>query len=123
MLCHLPLFLPIAGLLFFWVLPWEIALVAYAAVLGVSALLYVKVRDAMRAPVSTGMEGMIGREAEALEDLRPLGHVMCGSERWRAEARAPVGQGQRAIVREARGLVLIVEPVAQREPRSSEDRR
>lgn len=117
MLCHLPLFLPIAGLLLFWILPPEVALASYAATLGISALLYVKIRAAMRRPVVTGLEGMIGREAEALEDLQPVGQVMCGSERWRAEAHVPVRRGERAVVREVRGLVLVVEPLAQMAPK------
>lgn len=61
---------------------------------------------AMRRPVVWGVEAMIGREAEALEDFSGDGWVMFEGERWRATRAAPLQRGERARVIAVNGLTL-----------------
>lgn len=55
----------------------------------------------------------IGAAAETVEPLAPLGYVRVNGELWRARTLHPapdVPSGARVLVRDARGLTLIVEP-------------
>ena len=60
----------------------------------------------------TGMEGMIGEIAVALEDLNPEGRVFVHGEYWNAVSRAPVPSGSRARVLAVDHLKLAVEPLS-----------
>jgi membrane protein implicated in regulation of membrane protease activity len=55
---------------------------------------------------------LIGRTGIARERLDPTGYVRIGAELWRAELApdcAPIEAGARVVVREVRGLTLVVE--------------
>jgi membrane protein implicated in regulation of membrane protease activity len=55
---------------------------------------------------------LVGRTGHARERLHPTGYVRIGAELWRAELApgcAPIEAGARVVVREVRGLTLIVE--------------
>ena len=56
---------------------------------------------------------MVRQYEETLEWLSPSGYVRVGGELWRAEARdgRAIAAGARVVVREARGLSLVVEEV------------
>jgi len=58
----------------------------------------------------------IGAAGEAVEPLAPSGYVRVSGELWRAETAGggAVPRGARVVVRDARGLTLIVEEVAGR---------
>ena len=57
---HLALFLPLAALVVFWLLPVVPALLVYVAIVAVSALVSMAVFKAHRRQVATGAEGLIG---------------------------------------------------------------
>lgn len=80
---HLLLLLPVVGVVLFVVLPWSAALPAYAALAVLSAVMFVAGLRALRLPVKTGTEGMVGRAARVVEPLRP------GDRRPDRGARAP----------------------------------
>jgi len=73
------------------------------------------VMRARRRPVVSGVEGMLGQNAEALEDFVGRGNVFIDGERWMAESAQPMRKGQTARVTAVNGLVLSVEPVAERD--------
>ncbi len=110
MWCHLLLLAPvvIAGL--FLVLPWTTALpIALVVAAGTVAIVYQGWR-AVRQPVATGPEALLGGPAEAVSDLAPDGLVRVRGELWLAEARPPVAKGQRVQVVEIAGAKLTVRP-------------
>jgi membrane-bound serine protease (ClpP class) len=61
----------------------------------------------------------VGARGESVERLAPAGYVRVHGELWRAESRGPeIPAGRPVLVREARGLTLIVEET--RGPRGPE---
>lgn len=90
---HLLLLLPVVGLAFFFVLPWSLALPAYAVVAMISVVMFVPALRALRFPPKTGIEGMIGRAACVVEPLRSQGVVRYGGELWQAVADEPLDLG------------------------------
>lgn len=102
MWCHLLLSLPAVGLLFFVFLPLEYALPAYIAVSLPALGIYYLVARALRQPVQTGAEALLGAEGE-VTFLRPGSSlanclVRCQGELWSAHAAGPVGVGTRVRV-------------------------
>lgn len=65
-----------------------------------------------RRPVVSGMEELVGAEGEALEDFDGVGRVRVHSESWRARTEQPLRRGDRVRVVSAKGLSLVVQPVA-----------
>jgi membrane-bound serine protease (ClpP class) len=63
-----------------------------------------------RRPVVSGVEGMLGDTAEALETFTATGTVFVHGERWHATTSRPVVKGQAVQVTGIEGLVLRVEP-------------
>lgn len=110
MWCHLLLLVPviIAGLLAF--LPWTTAL-PLAVSLGVpTALIAYAGWRAMRQPVATGREAVLGARGEAVSELNPEGLVRLGGELWSGEALEPLARGQRVEVVEVVGVKVRVRP-------------
>jgi membrane-bound serine protease (ClpP class) len=81
---------------------------AAALVLAGSVWLFNRAR---RRPIVTGVEQIVGAEAEALADFSESGNVRLGGEIWRARSGAPVRAGQRVRVVRVEGLLLHVEPI------------
>jgi membrane-bound serine protease (ClpP class) len=65
---------------------------------------------AQRAPVATGVDGMINETGRALTSIEPggVGRVQTHGEIWAATAREPVAVGQSVRVTEVKGLLLTV---------------
>lgn len=88
-------------------------LIAGAAVVG-GGLLLTLVIMLMRVrsrPVVSGVEGMLGDTAEALEDFDGHGRVLLDGEYWNAVCNAgPVRKGQQLRVAAIDGLTVTVEP-------------
>jgi hypothetical protein len=59
-MCHLLLVLPLVSLILFLLLPIEVAATLYSFILLFCAILYWLIWKAMRRPVTTGIEGMMG---------------------------------------------------------------
>lgn len=110
MWCHLLFLVPlvIAGLFVF--LPWTTALpVALLLAAGTALVVYSGWR-AMRRPVVTGLEAMVGAHGEVVTDLNPEGLIRLRGELWPAEAPQPVSRGQRVEVTAVKGAKLSVRP-------------
>ncbi|HXH83910.1 MAG TPA: NfeD family protein [Candidatus Tectomicrobia bacterium] len=85
---------------------WLIALVVAAAV-AKDLLLY----PAMRATLRPGRDRLVGSRARAVEPLAPRGYVRLSGQLWQAEAASgSIGEGAEVVVRQVRGLTLVVEP-------------
>ncbi len=104
--CHFLLLLPILGLGLFFILPWPLALTLYLPILGGSLWMYVKVWEAMRRPVTTGPETLVGAEGEALG----LDTARVQSETWRVRSSVPLRPRMPVKVVAREGLILLVEP-------------
>jgi membrane-bound serine protease (ClpP class) len=87
-----------------------IAGVATAGGLAVLGIAYLANRS-MRRPVVTGVLGMIGATAEALQDFTDRGRVRYGGEVWNAQTSAPLRAGQAVRITKVEGLLLWVEPL------------
>lgn len=111
MLCHLPLVLPLAGLLLFFVLPFPVALAVYLPFAALSAVFAVKVIEAMLQPASTGSEGMRGAQGVVMTVHGTRGVVQVRGEIWSFLAREPLTPGARVAIVEIKGLTALVRPV------------
>ena len=110
MWCHLLLVVPfiVAGLFLF--LPWTTALPIAGLLGGGTALVVYYGWRAMRQPVVTGRDALMGGQGEAVSDLDPEGLVRLRGELWLAEARPRVSKGQPVEVVEVTGAKLRVRP-------------
>ena len=114
MWCHFLLIMPVAGLGLFAVLPLPMALSTYLVISAVSLLVpacacphadrYWITYQAMRRPVTTGAEGMLGTRAKVVTDLSPRGRIRYGGELWTAEADEPVAAGTRVTIESVDGM-------------------
>jgi len=104
MWCHVLLGMPVAGLGLFAVFPLPIALPAYLAISALSLFVYWSTYQAMRRPVTTGVEGMIGARAQAMTDLSPRGRIRYGGELWLAEADEPISAGTEVTIQSVDGM-------------------
>lgn len=113
MWCHLLLVLPVVGLALFLFLPWPLAL-AGTTVLGLIALgIAVPSMRALRRPILTGREALVGRVAEAASEIEREGLVRYGSELWTAvTSRGPIPKDTRVEIEDVKGAKLVVRPVA-----------
>lgn len=68
----------------------------------------------LRRPVS-GKEGMVGLEGVAQSDISPEGTVRIVGELWNARSMEPVNKGEKVIVKEVRGLTVLVEKGKERQ--------
>jgi membrane-bound serine protease (ClpP class) len=65
----------------------------------------------LRRPVVTGVQAMVGENAEVLEAFNGIGRVRYGGEIWNAHAPSPLQTGQIVRITQVEGLTLWVEPV------------
>lgn len=107
-MCHLIFLIPVIGLGVFLLFPFEAALPLYVVILATSALLYFVIWRALRLPIQTGAEGMIGKEARVVQDLNPDGVIQLWNELWSARSREPIAKGERVIILAVNGLVATV---------------
>ena len=112
--CHLFLMMPLFGLALFVFLPWWTALPLYLLISVVSLLIYTKIIKALHAPVATGREGMIGKEAEVVSAVAPHGaHESRGlisyhGELWGATSEERFRPGERVRIIGVEGTQAIV---------------
>ena len=86
-----------------------IAAIATVGALMVAFIVYMATR-AMRHPVATGTQGMIGASAEVVADFTGKGKVRYGGELWNARSDRPLHAGDAARIVKVEGLTLWVEP-------------
>ena len=77
----------------------------------VAFLLWMVVR-VHRSQVTTGVEGLVSKLAEARTDLEPRGKVFVWGEIWHAVADSPVAAGQTVEITAVDGMTLRVRPTA-----------
>jgi membrane-bound serine protease (ClpP class) len=87
-----------------------IAAVATVGGLLIIGIIYLATRS-MRRPVVTGVQGMIGGQAEVVEDFTGRGRVRYGGELWNACSSSTLRAGQTARILKVEGLTLWVEPL------------
>jgi membrane-bound serine protease (ClpP class) len=85
--------------------------IAFSGALAVIGTIWLALKARDRRVVS-GIEEMTGLPAEALENFDGAGQVWVHGERWQAHTTAPVTKGQSLTVKKVDGLVLQVEPAA-----------
>jgi membrane-bound serine protease (ClpP class) len=86
-----------------------IAAIATAGALVMAGIIWLGTR-AMRHPVATGTQGMLGDSAEVLADFSGRGRVRYGGELWNAHSERPLRAGELARIVKVEGLTLWVEP-------------
>jgi membrane-bound serine protease (ClpP class) len=86
-----------------------IAAIATVGAVMVAFIVYMATR-AMRHPVATGTQGMIGARAEVVADFTGKGKVRYGGELWNARSDRPLRAGDEARIVKVEGLTLWVEP-------------
>ncbi|MGN6451866.1 MAG: NfeD family protein [Steroidobacteraceae bacterium] len=86
-----------------------IAAIATVGALMVGGIVFMGTR-AMRHPVATGAEGMIGASAEVVADFTGRGRVRYGGELWNARSDRALRAGELARIVKVEGLTLWVEP-------------
>jgi membrane-bound serine protease (ClpP class) len=86
-----------------------IAAIATAGALVMGGIIWLGT-SAMRRPVATGAQAMIGDSAEVLADFTGRGRVRYGGELWNAHSERPLHTGELARIVKVEGLTLWVEP-------------
>jgi membrane protein implicated in regulation of membrane protease activity len=107
-MCHLVLLMPLIGLVVFWIWPLSIALPVYGVIVSFSGVLYYLLFKAMRRPVTTGTEGLIGKPAVVIDMSNHTGHVRVEGAIWRAQSDDELKAGETAKVLKVDRLTLQV---------------
>ncbi len=92
-MCHLLLVLPLVSLGLFFFMPFEQALSLYILILLLCSILYWLIWRAIRRPVTTGIEGMIGGTAQVIQNGRGTAKVFFRGEIWDAICRDDLSPG------------------------------
>ena len=89
-----------------WLLIGAVATVGGLVIVGI---VYIAAR-AMHRPVVTGVQGMIGDNAEVTQSFTGVGRVRYRGELWTARSNTELRAGQTARIVKVEGLTLWVEP-------------
>jgi len=110
-MCHLLLLMPFVSLAVFWFLPFEEAMAIYLAILAVCAFLYWLIWKAIRRPVATGVEGMIGGVGQVIQIGRKTAKIFYKGELWDAESADPITVGDSVEIARVERMTLIVRKI------------
>ncbi len=91
--------------------PWNIALVAGAAVIEIAEAVF-WIWLSRRRRVQMGPETLVGATAQVVSPCRPYGQVRIQGELWRAHCADGADMGEQVTVRSLDGLTLVVERAA-----------
>ncbi len=117
MWCHVLLAMPILGLGLFALLPFPVALTLYLVLVAGSLVLYARIIQAMRLPVQTGKEAMLGSVVTVTSDIGyRRGQARYGNELWSAVSEQQISAGEQARIVGVDGLRLAVQSL--NEPQS-----
>ena len=108
-MCHIALILPLLALPVLWIWPLAVSGPIYAVIALVSAAVYWYAVLAMRRPVGTGTEGMIGTMGRVVESQGHSLVVTIGGEIWNGRSSTALREGDRVKVTAVERLVLVVE--------------
>jgi membrane-bound serine protease (ClpP class) len=109
---HIVLLMPILGLVVFLIWPFYMALPVYLVIFTLSAILYVKLLKAMRKPVKTGLQTLMGEIGEITYIKDHKGFIDVHGETWEAESLDDLKKGDMAKVIGVNGLTLHVQKQA-----------
>ncbi|MDH3435884.1 MAG: NfeD family protein, partial [Betaproteobacteria bacterium] len=87
-MCHIALMLPLLALPVLWMWPLAVSVPIYAVVAIVSATIYWYAVLAMRRPIESGAEAMIGATGNVTESRSTRLMVRIGGELWNARSLA-----------------------------------
>jgi len=107
-MCHIALLLPVLALPVFWILPLAVSVPVYAVVVIIAGLVYWYAMLAMRRPVETGVEGMIGATGKVVESHGASLVLRIGGEIWSGRSATALSKGERVEVIAMERLVLVV---------------
>jgi len=110
-MCHLLLLMPFVSLAVFWFLPFEEALGIYLVTLAVCAFLYWLIWKAVRSPVATGIEGMIGGVGHVIQIGKQSAKIFYKGELWDAESADPLSVGDSVEIARVERMTLIVHKI------------
>lgn len=100
--------------------PWGIALGVAISLLFFISVMTAALRVRLRRPI-TGEEGIVGTVGEAQTDIAPEGTVMTKGTLWRARTmETGIAAGARVKIMASEGLVLLVEPLHEKEDLTTE---
>lgn len=113
-MCHLVLLMPVIALPIFWLMPPAYSVPIYAVIAFLSGLVYWLITRAMRNPIATGTESIIGTRAEVisksgLQDY-PKYLVRAGGEIWTASSAYSLLPGEMVKIAAVEGVKLVIEP-------------
>jgi membrane-bound serine protease (ClpP class) len=91
--------------------PWNVAVVAAAAVWELATALG-GLWWSQRHAAKVGVEALIGREVEVRRACRPVGEVRVRGEIWKARCAQGADAGEKVRILGLDGLTLLVEPIA-----------
>jgi membrane-bound serine protease (ClpP class) len=117
-LMMLIMFLPVIGLVLFYVWPLSSALPTYLVLLFFSGIFHVLMRKSMKLPVATGASELIGLPVSVLSWKGPSGQVRVHGEVWEANTGdgKSLEDDEELVVAGIQGLTLIVEPRSGAQP-------
>lgn len=107
-MCHLLLVMPFASLIVFWLLPFEEALALYLAILAVCAVMYGLIWKAIKRPVATGIEGMIGGVGSVIQVGERKAKIFYRGEIWNAFSTESISLGDSVEIARVERMTLIV---------------
>jgi membrane protein implicated in regulation of membrane protease activity len=107
-MCHVLFAFPFIGLVLFWLLPLEQAVLLYSLLLIVcSVLFWLTWKDFWR-PVRTGVEGMVGGKAEVIQNGNGIVKVFFKGETWDAISAEDLSVGQTVEITGVERMRLVV---------------
>jgi len=118
-MCHILLLMPFASLIVFWLLPFEQALAIYLVILATSAILYWLIWKALRRPVSTGIEGMIGGVGKVIQIGEKTAKIFYKGEIWDAFSADQISLGDLVEIARVERMTLIVRKVVKGQARQA----
>ena len=107
-MCHILFVLPFIGLILFWLLPLEQAVLLYSLLLIVCFILFWLMWKDFRRPVTTGVEGMIGGKAQLIQNGNGIAKVFFKGEIWDAISSEELSVGQRVEITGVERMRLVV---------------
>lgn len=107
-MCHLLLLMPFASLIVFWLLPFEQALAVYLVILAACAVLYWLIWKAIRRPVATGVEGMIGGIGKVIQIGEKKAKIFYKGEIWNASSADAISLGDAVEIARVERMTVIV---------------
>jgi membrane-bound serine protease (ClpP class) len=121
-MCHILFVLPFISLILFLFLPFEQALALYSFILLLCSILYWLIWRAMRRPVTTGIEGMIGAVGQVIQNGKRGDKVFVKGEIWDAICEEQVAVGESVEVIGLKRMQLSVRKRLRRQNQATSDR-